>query len=801
MNEQEENGLRTVEGVHLFGIRHLSAAGAWHIRRFLDEKKPDIVLIESPSDTEPLIADLTRGRVKPPVALLCYTAEAPVQSLLYPLARYSPEYQALLWVKERKRTAWFMDLPSNVRTSFSRLEDKVKVEAAQKREEVAAADSAKIQPLSKQLQNRFAYYDYSRALFAKTAELSGEPDYDAYWERNFEHNLSSGSYVRAVAAESASMREMSEGWEKEADPLAASINALREAYMKRRIMEALAEGFAPDKIVAVMGAYHVSGVAKAAAMDDSEFAGLPQTETRMTLMPYTYYRLSSFSGYGAGNYAPYYFELMFDAMEAGSLDSLPARYIAELSRIYRGKQGYSSTASAIEAVRLAQSLQYLHGGLLPTLQDLHDAAIATLAGGSGAAITEAFAALDVGTRVGSLPEGVSRTPIQDDMARQLKKLKLDKYKSPVAQTLELDLRENRRVKSEEAAFIDLRRSVFLNRLSFLDIGFASRSDRQQDAANWAECWNLCWKEEVEIRLVESVLYGETVEAAASYIMKERFEKSEDLIEVAHLVHTICDCDLSNSILDALKKLQELASGTENYGSAAKAAQEMSHLVQYGTIRKFDTSAVTPLLRQLFLKAALLLYGSASCDDATAKDIAADMNTLHRISQQNADIVNDEIWLVQLSVLAKAGDRNPLLSGFACSILLERAAMTESELSTQVSRYLSAGNTPESGAAWFEGLSMRNRQLLLSRIELWRNLDSYLGGLDDGGFKRALVCLRRAFSNFSASEKAGICEVLASIWNVDSGNAAEALLDKLSEGEEAAVQEAASDLNDFDFGDL
>jgi len=42
---------------------------------------------------------------------------------------------------------------------------------------------------------------------------------------------------------------------------------------------------------------------------------------------------------------------------------------------------------------------------------------------------------------------VSRTSIQDDFYRELKRLKLDKYRSAVAMDIELDLRENIRVQS------------------------------------------------------------------------------------------------------------------------------------------------------------------------------------------------------------------------------------------------------------------------------------------------------------------------------------------------------------------
>ena len=37
---------------NIFGIRHLSPAGAFYVREFLDRIKPELVLIEGPSDFE-----------------------------------------------------------------------------------------------------------------------------------------------------------------------------------------------------------------------------------------------------------------------------------------------------------------------------------------------------------------------------------------------------------------------------------------------------------------------------------------------------------------------------------------------------------------------------------------------------------------------------------------------------------------------------------------------------------------------------------------------------------------------------
>ena len=78
-----------------FGIRHLSPAGAWHLRKLLDEIQPRLLLIEGPSDLNGLLPDLLHPETQPPLAILAYTQEIPVHSILYPFAAYSPEYQGI----------------------------------------------------------------------------------------------------------------------------------------------------------------------------------------------------------------------------------------------------------------------------------------------------------------------------------------------------------------------------------------------------------------------------------------------------------------------------------------------------------------------------------------------------------------------------------------------------------------------------------------------------------------------------------------------------------------------------------
>ena len=108
---------------------------------------------------------------------------------------------------------------------------------------------------------------------------------------------------------------------------------------------------------------------------------------------------------------------------------------------------------------------------------------------------------------------------------------------------------------------------------------------------------------------------------------------------------------------------------------------------------------------------------------------------------------------ELRKLSDADDRNPLLSGYACAVLLERGLMATEDLAREVSRRLSPGIPADLGAGWFEGLSKRNRAALLARQPLWVELAGYVQSLDDDQFKRAIVFLRRAFGGLRPAPEA------------------------------------------------
>lgn len=781
-------GVESLMGqVHFFGIRHLSPAGAFYLRQFLSEIRPRLVLVEGPGDLNDQLENMVRPETKPPVAILAYTKEAPVRTILYPFAEYSPEYQAVLWCHENNTECRFMDLPSEVFLALP----------SERQTDDGAGEECRMN------------------VYERLDKQAGEDGHETFWERVMEHTESAEGYRKGAAEFGASLREMTEGKEND-----WAETVIREAYMRRQILDAVQSGVKPEEIVVVTGAYHVEGLkgvygqetsadaggpeqteekaarvpaVSAGAMSDEEIASLPRAEASHTLMPYSYYRLSTRAGYGAGNKAPAYYALLWEALEKGEPLLAAYSYLSRIAAYQRANGTPVSSAETIEAVRLADSLAKLRGGTVPALRDLRDAAVTLMGGGSFSAVSLAVADTEIGTKIGALPDGVSRTSIQEDFYRQLKDLKLEKYRDLAAQDLALDLRENRSVKTEKAAFLDLSRSFFLHRLRVLGISFAKTQAVSQDNATWAEKWVIRWTPEAEIELVEAALKGDTIAQAASFAMKERVERAPNMGEAAKVIEDAFTCGMAGAVRYATTALQAMAVDSAAMDELAATAHRLSVVIQYGNIRKLDAAPLIPILSQVFYRACLILPQSCVCDDGASKAVLAAMESLNAVSLAH-DFVDGEAWLKALRETAERDDLNTKLSGFAAAILLERDDMDSEHLKLEVKRRLSRGVPADLGAGWFEGLAMKNRYALIARLSLWESLDEYLDMLDDEEFKRALVFLRRAFADFSAMEKDGIAENLGEVWGLNGQQVSEAVNGTVSE-EEGKLLDS---LDDFDF---
>ncbi len=147
-------------GPVFFGVRHLSPAASFHLRRALDAARPELVLVEGPSDLNDQMQWLCHSQTRFPAAILAYTQTPPVRTVLWPFAIYSPETQAILWAHGHHVDCRFMDLPSAVFLALGEAENAAPGEA----EEAGQT---------------------TESVYKRLETLTGE-EHDAFWERRFE---------------------------------------------------------------------------------------------------------------------------------------------------------------------------------------------------------------------------------------------------------------------------------------------------------------------------------------------------------------------------------------------------------------------------------------------------------------------------------------------------------------------------------------------------------------------------------------------------------------------------------------
>ena len=736
-----------------FGIRHFSPAGAYFVRKFLNENRPDVVLIEGPADFDFLIDDIVSKNLLPPFAIMAYTKEVPIETVLYPFAVYSPEYQAILWARENNKECHFFDLESNIMLGLeSKNEDEIISDAPDK---------------------------------IHDKEKTSDFDMESFWERVLEQSEDMNAYKSGSALFGESLRNEDE---------VSLRDIIRESFMKRKIKEIIDSGIDSEKIVAITGAFHTSAIQSLdGAMTDKEYDSLKKKDSNITLMPYSYYRLSKRTGYGAGNTAPAYYELLWQGFIKNDKTYHERKYLSLLAKYMREHGGIVSSAQVIEATMLSRSIANLRGGSIPTLVDLKDAGITCMGGGSFGEMAMGFAQSDIGTKIGVVPQESMKTSIQSDFLSRLKALKLEKYKELVATPLQLDLRENLRVKSKESAFLDLNRSFFLYRLVTLGIDFAKIERNRQDNATWAENWILQWTPEAEIQIVESVLKGDTIDEAVAFVLGERLNNAISISEIADIIEAAFNCGIPKIVEGAGRKLDEMASGAVSIHEIAVTTSKLSDMILFGDIRKLDRKPLEPIVKRLCIRAALILAGESACDDMAAVILVEDIQSIHNVFVLH-DFLDKDLWFDKLMEVSNRDDLNTKISGLATAILLDTGKTDENTLRIEVARRLSAGMPAELGANWFAGLSIRNHYALIGRLTLWESLSEYMDSLDEEEFRRSLVFLRRAFVDYSSKEKDMIAENLGEIWGLNAAVVSEIINSEVKEVDTEILE-------DFDFGDF
>jgi hypothetical protein len=742
--------------VILFPIRHHSPAGARRLAALIRNSRPRLILIEGPSDATALIPHLLAPDTRPPAAILAYfpaemlAEDEEPRSSAWPFCAYSPEYVALRVGQEVGAELRFFDLPASAHLEHDR--------------SPAPANGE------------------SPDVWQAIAGRFGFDDYEEFWECRFEM-APNGDLTEAMFELGHLVREFG----------VDDHDLAREVWMHAELARALADGYDPASILLVCGAAHAPALTL--PTPESPISQFPVSRTaRLTLIPFSYPRLSEQLGYGAGNRAPAYYQSVWQRDGDFARASQQA-LIQAADALHRA--GYAlSLADAIEANRLARTLAALRDKPAPGLHEVRDAAQACY--GRGAlAVDGVLWPLLIGEAVGAVSTQVALTALQQEFHDTVARLGLPFSDAP---------RDHRLYLTQPA---DVEASVFLHRLAAADIPFGQvqavqmvgrgAGDAQtNDAARWLgqlrEKWTLQWTPLTDIRLVESSVQGNSLAEVCSRRFRHALAEARRVADAADTLLRIVLTRLEPLYAEGLAACERASSADDDLPSLAHAAYALHSLVKYGSSRAVAVNAIGALLSKVCVRASLLLPAAAAVADEAVPATRQALISLHDVARQSPAL-DASLLAARLRLTAEGDGSHPALAGLACTLLFVGGELPEPELTALLSRRLSAGEEPLAGAQFLEGLLALNRAVLLRNRTVVGWLDGYLQAVPNDRFVAVLPVLRRAFADLAPGEMDYLLATLAPLLGLEAEQARTAAQPPVTADELAAIDEELGDLLD------
>lgn len=692
---------RPHERLHLLGVRHHGPGSARSVWRALDDLRPDAVLIELPVDCEPLLGWVSHVDLQPPVALLGYLPADVSQAAFWPLAEFSPEWQAIRWALEHDVRPTPIDTPMGWTLSVAPATEDIEL------------DSFTADPL--------------RSL----AEAAGEPDPERWWEDVVEHRGDGAPAFEAVAEAMAAVR---------GDSPTPVFHAGREAHMRRAIRTALSSA---SVVAVVCGAWHVPALdpGSSSVASDAELikgAGAERAQpAAVTWVPWSDRRLQHRSGYSAGVSNPGWYRHVFRHPGPQGV----AQFFVETAAALRSAGLAASPDHLIGASRLADALAALRNRPRAGLGEVLDAATAVMAWSATGALPTIIDRLTVGDAIGSVPEAAPQVPLARDVAAAQRASRLKPQSD--RHVVELDLRTAN----------GLRRSHLLHRLDILGVDWGQLEDGRGARSTFRETWALHWDPAMSIRLVECASYGTTLVSAASAMVVDQTQSASRLPHAASLVHAALLADLPDAVSACAVALGGLAAHAADVADLIDALVPLARALRYGDVRGSDSAALARVVDEIVVRViAGLDRASRHLDDDAAAAMIERLSGLQGALAMLDHVASHRDFPDVLAGLADGRRVHGLVRGRTTRLLHDGGTWTADDVSQRVGRALTPGTAAADGARFVEGFLAGSGTVLVHDTELLDIVDGWISAMPNDTFVDAVALLRRTFGAFEPAER-------------------------------------------------
>ena len=750
------------ENIKFFPVRHHSPVCAFHLKKIIDEFKPETILIEGPSDANFLMEYMIDENTIAPFCIYSSYIDKSKEKCrsYYPFLDYSPEFVAIKKSHELKINCSFIDMP------FASIIENSENNKNKKPISIYDKDN-----------NKFNVNDYTSRLTKK----SGLRSFAELWERDFEINgilKNSEDFIKSVFALGYYMRLI------ESEDIETKN---REYFMAKNIKECIDKKI--DRILVITGSFHVNGIIdklKDFENIEREFNKLKKYNIQNSsnyLIPYSFEEADQRKGYIAGIEYPAFYnniwkKLNEDLIENAYTETVKS-FIVKAAGINRDYYNVN-IPDCINAYYMAINLAKLRGKNNAGVYELIDAVKSAFVKGEisleNTGNIELMMKLLSGIANGKVSSKSIVPPVVSDFRNICKthRIRIDKTETTES-TLDIIKDKNHFEKSK-----------FFHKMRFLDIGFCKLIKgpdyiEKTDKNLAREIWKYKYNSQVEALLIDKSVYGTSVEELCLNFIKDKLKSRLNGEEISKLIIESTVMGLYNFLIDNYNEIENIILSDNDFISLCKALDNFSYLINIekinGNINKdreniFSNVDIISKIKSLsklgFILAAQNMESIKNLDEENALKYSVYIKNLFIYTLENEDLDCREIFYGSIDSMTQNTFGSSHIYAVCLSIKYKSSLIDAKEFASIISNFLETAET-ESIAYFLNGVFLIARDILFINNDLINEIDKIVKNIEENKFIEILPNLRFAFTNLTPTETERLSLIIAKLYKTKESN--------------------------------
>jgi hypothetical protein len=354
----------------------------------------------------------------------------------------------------------------------------------------------------------------------------------------------------------------------------------------------------------------------------------------------------------------------------------------------------------------------------------------------------------IGERLGEVPDDTPLVPLQQDLQREQKRLRLKP--EALEKTLDLDLRNQ----------TDLGRSELLHRLRLLGVDWGTPEAARGGKGTFHELWRLRWEPACLVRLIELGVWGSTIESAAGAYACHRAIEANELEQLTRLLGDLMLANLPAAVEVLMNRILSTAAVAADVAKLMDAFPPLAEVFRYGNVRQTDKDLLRRAIDGVIPRIFIGLGGAvASLNDDAATEMEQRIVRTNDAMQLLDSSSQRDDWLACLTRIADQPSVHGLIRGRGARLLFDHGRFAGEDVARRLSLMLSRGSDAGQAAAWVEGFLSSSGLILLHHAELLAMIDDWIVSISAEVFNEQVPILRRTFSTFAPAERRQIGERL------------------------------------------